>query len=465
MVEVLVALLIVVIGALATFGLLTAATKNTARAKATQVAQDRAQQEVEALRSLTSEQLAMTAIPPYSADPLDPDHRVNANTFALSRAPLGRYAPMVRNGGPIYGETGEKGLIKGGVINPGPIPFTSGDVSGEVYRYVVWREDEACGAACPGWQDFKQIVVAVKLDQPGNQAGERGYIEVQSDFVDPTDSPEKDPLPPSGGKEVVTAQQFFLTDTPCSASANGTTIVTERQGISGDHLLHNTLGTCASGARTGTVPGAPDALLLGGPPDPDPADPDNPPLYDYSSDLYLEPELNPENDKGVQIRRDEKVVGCRYYPETETASANPESQIHRWVTDPLGSDFTLSGKITLEFYTRTINEAQHHGTLCVYLFQRDKSEKDARLLNLNGNTEYWKYTPEGNVNWPTEWGRVRLTMDFNSPPYTILKGYRLGVALSVERENTPAPAIEIMFDHPKYPARLEVDTTTPLEGG
>ena len=31
--------------------------------------------------------------------------------------------------------------------------------------------------------------------------------------------------------------------------------------------------------------------------------------------------------------------------------------------------------------------------------------------------------------------------------------------------NTPAEAIPIMYDHPKYPTRLEVDTTTPIEGG
>ena len=48
--------------------------------------------------------------------------------------------------------------------------------------------------------------------------------------------------PPAPNGSVVTAQQFFLTDTPCSSS--GTTVAAE---ITGDHLLHNTLGTCASG--------------------------------------------------------------------------------------------------------------------------------------------------------------------------------------------------------------------------
>jgi type II secretory pathway pseudopilin PulG len=456
-VEVLVAALILTIGALTTFGLLSTATKNSQRAKATQVALDRAQQEVEALRSLSNKQLALTTTPENSPDALNPNHRVSGGTFALTRQPPSGYATMVVNGGSIYGG----GSIAGGVVIPGPTPFSSGDVSGTIYRYVVWRNDAKCGSKCPGEQDFKQVVVAVKLDKPGTEAGERGYVEVQSDFVDPADSPESDPLPGPEGK-VVTAQQFFLSDTPCAAGG-----VTTRQSIGGDHLLHNTLGVCADGPKTGKEPGAPDALLVGGPPDPAPEDPAVPLFYDYSNDSYLEPALNPEKDEGLQIRRDEKVDGCRYDPAKETTSLNPESQVHRWVTDPMVTDFTLTGKVTLEFYTRSINNAVHSGMACVFLYKRHEN-KDTILANAKGGTGYFTWTPgaEYNFKWPTGWGRVRLTMDFLSPPYTIPEGDQLGVALSVERANTLAvEAIQVMYDHPQYPARLEVDTNTPIEGG
>src|SRR3954447_24867855 len=98
-VEVLVAALILTIAAMTTFGLLSSATKNTVRAKATQVALDRAQQEVEKLRSMTNKQLAMRSIPPPSSRELDPGFRVNAaaGTFALSRTPLGEYEKLVYN--------------------------------------------------------------------------------------------------------------------------------------------------------------------------------------------------------------------------------------------------------------------------------------------------------------------------------------------------------------------------------
>jgi prepilin-type N-terminal cleavage/methylation domain-containing protein len=453
-IEVLVALVIVVIGALTTFGLLSAATRNTERAKATQVALDRAQQEVEALRSLTNKQLALTATPEHMNNQLNPNYRVLGGAFALLRQASSPTATMVVNNGELFGG----GVVEGGVVNPGPTAFSSGDVSGEVYRYVVWRNDAACGTACPGFQDFKQVIVAIKLNTPGNQSGERGYVEVQSDFVDPTDSPKGDPLPASDGK-VVTAQQFYFTDTACSSGGT-----TTRQAITGDHLLHNTLGTCANGPQVERTVGAPDALLLGGPPDPAPEDANDPALYDYSSDAYLEPVLNPDKDKGIQLRPD-ATEGCHY---TSTDKLDPQSRVHRWVTDPFASGFTLTGKVTLEFYTRTINEAQQKGTLCVYLYKRHETggvAEDSILANREGGVGYFPFTPKSNVNWPSSvWERVRLTMDFLTPPYTIPAGDRLGVALSVESKNTPA-ALQIMYDHPQYPTRIEVDTNTPHEGG
>jgi type II secretory pathway pseudopilin PulG len=460
-VEVLVATLVLTLGALASFGLLSSATKNTQRAKATQVALDRAQQELEALRGLSFEEVAMTATPPHSANSLDPNYRVNAAnaTFAITRQPPGDYRKLVVNGGSVFGESGEEGVISGGTVDPGPVHFASGDVSGDVYRYVVWADDLVCGEACPGTQDYKQVIVAVKLDTPGNQAGERGYVEVQSDFVDPTDSSANDPIPDANG-DVVTAQQFFLSDTPCDAGGT-----TERQDIVGDHLLHNTLDTCAAGLKTGKEAGAPDALLLGAPPDPAPADPNVPALYDYSDDTYLEP--TPDTDRGLQIRLDD-TPGCNYVP---TGTTNPESQVHRWVTDPLESDFILSETVTLEFYTRTLNDEPHTGQLCVYLYKRHEEGSplvftDSLLTNKVGGTPYWTFTPKGSELWPAgEWARRRLEMTFNGAPYTIPAGDRLGVALSTERSITEADAIPIMYDHPRYQTRLEVDTSTPIDGG
>jgi type II secretory pathway pseudopilin PulG len=454
-VEMVVTALVLSLGAAAVFTMLSSATKNTQRAKSTQVALDLAQHELEKLRGIPNSQLALTRPPSHVAYALNPSFRVSGSTFALIRQPPSEYQQLVVNGDSL--QVG--GKIETGVVDPGPEPFTSGDVTGEIYRYIVWKDDPA---STTRWQDYKQVVIAVKLDTAANQSGIRGYVEVQSDFTDPKDSGAKDPIP--GAEEEITGQQFYLSDTPCAAS--GKTI---RKEITADHRLHNTLGVCGNGLQNGGNLGAPDALLLSSPPDPSPTDPSDPPLYDYSNDFYLE-WPSPDTDKGVQIRTDQSS-GCNYTP---TATEHPEARVHRWVTDPMEEDFTLSGEATLEFYSRTLNDDLYTGTVCVFLFRRHEPSSstatDTMLANKNGGTLYWTYTPKEetwNGFWPrNSWATLRLGMTINNAPITIPKGDRLGLALSVERGNTaPAEAIPIMYDNPLYPTRIEVETPTPIEGG
>ncbi len=474
-IEVLVAALILALSSAALFGVLAASTRNGARAKATQIALDRAQEEMEKLHSLSYEELVLTKAPQPSANALSPNNRVNGSngTFALQREPQEEFAPMVVEGGPIWGG----GTVGEGLVKPGPIAFENGDVKGKLYRYIVWRNDKSCPESesgedlCPGYQDYKQLVVAVKLDSTGSEPRERNYIEVQSAALDP-DSVAEAPLSEKEkeeGKEnekagtgsAVTAQQFFLTDTPCAAS--GTAV---REEITEDHLLHDTLGTCADGPQTGATHGSPDALLLGAPPDPAPEDESLPLLYNYSNDGYLA--TNPDTGKGVQIVHDD-TSGCHFDP---TGTVYPQAQSHRWVSDKFTSPFEMNGKVTLKFYTRTLNDALYHGTLCIFLFDRSETgvagepPEDALFLDAATGEDHWSYTPEENEFWPRNaWTKVRVTMEFPAAPYTMEPEHRIGLALGVEPFNTEAEAIPIMFDHPNYPSRLEVDTTTPTEGG
>jgi prepilin-type N-terminal cleavage/methylation domain-containing protein len=496
LIEVLVAAVVLAMAAMATFGVLAAATRNAQRAQATQVALDKAQEEIEKLHTLSYSELALTTTPPPESSPKNPNSRVFPPEFAVQRDNLAVKAELVLKGGPRRGG----GTIEGGVVVPGPIPFQEGNVSGKIYRYIVWRNDPNCPESptelsadfCPGSQDYKQIIVAVKLDTPGNERGERGYVEVQSQVSDPEsraqrstqgestevgtggsgeETPEEikereeeeknDQTGNSTSGKAITGQQFFLTDTPCSPSGT-----TSREEIAGDHLLHNTLGTCASGLRNGqSRPGAPDALLRGAPPDPDPLDETNPLLYDYSSDSYLEP--TPDTDKGTQILHDDSA-GCNFVPKS---SVHPEAKVHRWVTDPMPREFKMTGTVTLEFYSRTLNELSYPGTLCAFLYIRSETgtgeatvATDTLLQDEMGKS-FWTYSSQGTGSWPrTEWTKLRLTMKLAVAPKIIAAGERLGLALSVDAGTTPADAIPIMYDHPNYPTRLEVDTTTPFEG-
>lgn len=455
-VEVLIAALILVAGAAATFSVLASATVDNQRAKAAQVALDKAEQEMEYLRSLTDEELALTAAPGHSSEEENPDYRVSNGKFAIQRSPVAEYKELVVNGGVRYpNET-----IEHGAVSPGPTSFTSGDVSGKVYRYIVWRNDTSCSAeTCPGEQDYKQIIVAVKLNTKVNGGNPGGYVEVQSNFVDPAHSAADNPIP--GAEGVVTGQQFFLSDTPCSAAG-----ATSREEITGDHALHNTLGSCASGLQTGTTKGAPDALLTGPPPDPTPEDASTPLAYDYSNDYENTP--TPETAKGIQLRREESA-GCTY-KEGKTAPAWEE---HRWVTDPMPAEFKMTtgegmGEVTIDFFTRALSDSLYTGKLCIYLFKREESGTtftDTMLANKVGGAAYWTWVPTGKY-WPRglPWEEVTTTMTFNGP-VIVKAGERLGLALSVERAGTQGDAVSILYDHPNYRSRIEVATTTPLEGG
>lgn len=440
-VEVLVAITILSLGLLASFQVFDAASRGAYRAEQKQVALDRAQRELEELRALEYDQLALTAMPPSSTDPRLPSSRVSGSSFNLNRSGTADNATLVVNGGSRY----PTGTIAGGVVAPGPEPFTSGDVRGNIYRYIVWRNDPTCGV-CPGTQDLKRIVVVVKLESTAI-APDRAYVEVQSDFIDPTESIATNVPPPGGGE--ITAEQFWLTDTPCAAGGS-----TTRVEPTSDHPLHNTLGQCSSGLQTGAVPGAPDALLRAAPADTAPADPSLPGVFDYSNDPALEP--TPNTDKGVQILEG-STSGCSFTP----SGTNPHQKVHRWVSDPLPQSFAMSGRAVLEFSTRAINDANHKGTLCVFLFTRSAGV-DTPIINQATFQNFFRYTPPSGGWWPRlAWETIRFDMNFAG--ITAPAGHRIGLAIAVERQTTTTGApIQILYDHHLYPSRLEIDTSTPL---
>jgi type II secretory pathway pseudopilin PulG len=443
-VEVLVAVLILATGAIAVLGLFDASTRNTFRVEQTQVAINRAQRELEQIRQLAYKDVALTTTPAASSDPNDPRYRVSGNDFALGwdGTSPSDYADMaVKNiGGLTYGS-----------VNPGPTSFTSGDVSGEVYRYVVWRDDPSCQDvpnstidACPGTHDYKRVVVIVKLDD-ATIAFARAYTEVQSNFTDPdaTTQASSD----QGGGPVLPAQQFFLSDTTCNSSA--------RQDVTQDHAEHQTWGACDD-----PNPQKPDGLYPEAPPDADPNDAGIPPLYDYANDV--EPSLNPGQDKGLQLLRQD-ANGCSY-----SGGGSPEYKIHRWVSQPLAQDFQMNGQATLEFYTRTINDVNAQGTICVFVFIRKETTAeciplpppcDTQLIDLaNPPNAFFVYSENP---WPRgAWTRRGFAMSFSST--TVAPGQRVGVEIAVRRNGTTGDVLQFMYDHPDYPSRLEVETPTPL---
>lgn len=181
MIEVLVAAVVLIMGAAATFGVLGAATRNAQRAKATQVALDLAQEEMERLHSIPYKELAVNTLPTASSDPKNPNSRISGETFALRRSPQGAYLPVDVDA--------EKGFSPESAFQTGK--GDEGGIEGTIYRYVVWRNDPSCPPSeCEGEEDYKQLVVAVKPSRTVSQGGEAGYVEVQSAVSPPPEETE-----------------------------------------------------------------------------------------------------------------------------------------------------------------------------------------------------------------------------------------------------------------------------------
>jgi hypothetical protein len=327
----------------------------------------------------------------------------------------------------------------------------------DIYRFVVWRDegdellsptsafcqDKPLHYRCKA-QDFKRIVVAVRAEKAA-VSHERPYEEVQSDFADP-DRATLDAPPLAGDGEVVTGQQFWLSDTRCQTGS-----AEPPRPPASHHETHDTLGDCSVASQ------AADALLTGPPDDPAPTDPANPPFFDHSTEI--EPgscgsvDCDP-NDSGLQML--DQAATCVPAP----TGPDARRQIHRWVSIamPAGFEFEMTDRATLELWTRTINDVQGaSGKVCAFLFKRSTGGVDTTLATASHLDSDWPSGPA--------WEEIRLTFDLDSlsgSQRRVLPGERLGVSIGVDPSGTPDNVLQFLYDHPEGESRLEVLTTTPL---
>lgn len=446
-VEVVVATLILLIGSLALLSVVDASTRNTFRAEQSQVVVNQMQSELERIKQLPFAQVALTGTPSSSDDPKDPAWRVSGSQFALAKDGTSP-RPLVVNGSALF----DGGTVSEGVLSPSPTPFTSGDVTGTLRRYVVWTDDPKCPESlCPGAQDLKRVIVAGTIDQTAS-GGTRAYQELQSTLVDPDAEPVDNPTPPGSGQEGSFAT-FWLSDTSCDQSA--------RVAPTADHLSHNTLGSCSDNLSVTPAPGAPDLMFGEGPPL-DPSFPDDQqPIFDYATDV--EPVVGAGDDKGLQGRFG-LTPGCAYDPIADSIPA--WEKVHRWLTPPIpaGKDLSLDGRATLNLWTRTINGANHQGQICVWLFVRRLNvvgdEVDVLLENKDSPGDY--FFAYDDPAWPANpWTEVHI--DMNLPSDLVDEGEQMGVAIGVEKGGTnPGDGLQMLYDHPSFDSRLELESSSPL---
>ena len=470
MAEVMVAMLVLAAGSLAILNLISSAAHSSFRNEQSQVVSDRLQQEMEKIQQLPYEQIALTGLPADSTSTSSPAWRVQGTNYSITHDGT-QPAPLVYNGSSLYGG----GTVSGGAVDPTPTHFTSGDVGGTVYRYVVWRNDPTCpDSTCPGSQDFKRVIVAITYDTTPT-GGTRQYQELFKDLSNPATSPLNDVNPGpacTGGADCSngsctgtnctgggdpnytgTPWTFWLTDTSCDNSS--------RQAITADHQTHNTRGLCQAGQRIGNDPGAPDLMV-------NQAAPlvTETPLYDYATDV--EPAQNAGQDKGLQLLHG-SGSGCD--SQALTVPSGPEAeqtrfqQLHEWLSPPIpsGDEVHLDGSGTLDLWTESIGGASYAGRICIWLFVRstDSGGSAVNTAAINNapplaGAQYFTY---GQTTWPTGWTELHIPLKFTQG-LSLSPGTRVGLAVGIDPAGTSSDGLQFLYDEPSFDSRLELKTPT-----
>lgn len=456
-IEVVVAGLILVLGALGVLGVVDAATHNTYRAEQSQVVANVLQGEMEELRETPYAELALTELPVHASDPEDPNNRVASTDFFYTGRNGTGLKQLVYNGGTSGGET-----IEGGTVEPGPSPFQVGDVRGTINRYVVW--DTCPASLCADGKHLKRAVVTVSLADTG-PGGARRYQEVQGQIVDPQAEPSSFPSQEPGGNDTL-PWILWLTDTPCSESARQL-----QPWVEGSHPSHNTRADCTQGMQEGVnVPGAPDLLWPEGPEDEkleEEAKGEKKPVWDYATDV----EPQPEKDEGLQLlpggecdstAMKDLAVGVATEPDEDPATFQ---KVHRWLSPPIpegSEDLLLTGTGTLTLWTRSIFETPQKGRLCAWIFVRSYEEESITdTLAVNLGPPLSLHFERFETTWPsTVWDELELPLSFGyaeeGGALPLSPGDRLGLAIAVGGD-TPE-GLQILYDTPSYESKLHLAT-------
>jgi prepilin-type N-terminal cleavage/methylation domain-containing protein len=432
LVEVLAAVALISIGVAATLKIFGATGRTVLRSERVEVAIQQAQAELDQMRTIPYGQLALTALPFSSNDPADPGNHVEGSSLRV-RADLSE--PFV-----LTSAAGEVARV-----DPAPKVFAVGlagaTISGHVYRYLTWRDESCPFALCPGTDNTKRLTVAVTLD-PEPSGLRRPPMWFSTVVVDPDAAPPGTQAPPGGGPsggDPVTAQSFFLYDTPCGQAT--------RQQPSASHATHDTAssGTAAgdnSSCEQSDAAKQPD--LMGGTA---PPGDQTTPLYKYSNDL------SGGYDGGLtMLNRGSTCAGSYAATDASNAQAVSKWSVHAWSTAKFVQQFIMRGLVTVSLFTTTVGGVPDAERLCVTLI--DRQTTNGVLAERVLGTGVYDLSA-----WPTDVRRLIFSFRL-AQEETVAADHRLVMALQLRGES--GGDISVLYDHPLYPSLLEVATSTPL---
>jgi prepilin-type N-terminal cleavage/methylation domain-containing protein len=440
LVELLIAMALTAIGVAATLGVFGASGRTTVISQNSEVGAQQAQAELDRLSKLKYGELALTSAPVGSTNPKNPNYRVSGVNFNVRS---GLTEPMVT-------DPGEGATAK---VDPGPTTFSVGQngstITGKIYRYVTWRDENCPTNICDGAQNTKRVLVAVSLDPIANST-QRAPIWFSTLIADPSAAPPgytgTSGGNSTGGGANTSAQVFYLYDEACS---NEEWDGSQYDPPNGNHTTRNTAQTGPSGSSNSTCGNSdplkqPDSMGIQPPPGTS-----STPLYRYSSDLAG------SYPGGLAMTRNGNICRTSYSSADASNTAVPNKwSVHAWSTPKLKGEFELSGRATVSIWTQTIGGVTGRGFLCATLIERRVSG-GTPSDTVVGSTSY------DISSWPTTPRRLSFTFAV-IPQSDIDPGKQLVLVLHLRGESTQD--IALFYDHPSYQSLLEVETTSPIVG-
>ena len=428
LIEILVAATLASVGIAATIGMFGASRNASRESQRREVAVQQAQATIDRMQVKTYEGLALTSQPTYSAQAGSPLNRVSGNNLQVKS---GLSEALVVD-------------AAAGQIDPGPEPFVTGSgdsqISGKIYRFVTWRDENCATGVCDGTQNTKRVTVAIQIDNSASKP-----IWVSSVGTDPTAAPPGNDLPPTAnpGSGTSLAQTFYLYDTRCSQSARTT--------ISASHATHDTSsrGTGSnsldySTCETIDLSKRPDLMGVAAP-----SGGAGTTLYKYSNDL------NGDYPGGLAMKAFGSSCPTSYLAsQVVTPGVANQWNVHSWAANTFTSPFNLSGRVVLQLYTQSVGGVSGRGMICATLLARSRNAQGIPVDTVLGSSTY------DNNTWPTTPTGLTFTWDLPGA-VTVPANSRLVLALSVRGES--ANDLVFLYDHPSYLSFLQVATTTPLQ--
>jgi prepilin-type N-terminal cleavage/methylation domain-containing protein len=444
MIELLVAILIIAVGILATFGVLFSSQHLTLAAEHQTSLAHRAQRELEHLQSLPYDQLAMAAAPTHSTDPANPDYYVSGTSFQYDRKDA----------------TKTEALVTGGSISAGPTSTTDGGQTYNVYDFVTWATDPNCGPNCPSSQNYKRITVMVTLTGAAHPSKPAlvSTIVVKPDAAPAgaTKDSQQSPLGDSGTTcQVGTNSSGNPIYGSCTNGIDGTPIDyylydtssqnTTRQPISGDHTTHNTIAPVTGVVCSVTfVPGCQEPNLTGTTPPPSST---IPPCYKYSTNV-----TGDTYQCGQILKQD---VSCSSTPSWSTGY--DENKGDFWVTNSLGSSTVLNGSGGATLYMQSATGVAVNATICLGIFVAPST-----ILGLASTPPVEAGAVAlANVNVPS--APTPISFNFSGAfgtsggqnnAYTFAAGKRIGIRVWVAAS---AGDVALVYDHPSFASVVQVN--------